>query len=454
MCIDKLEIKFEEPRGGLGHQYYNANRRNVDGGIASDPRRIDVDDIRQSLVTAGYGLSEVNSGRGRRFYTLLHVLNENGERIGVTIRGKNDTRPGRDTAYAYVNMIVANPARFTRWEDFWAVILAMDGMDGANRVIQRGYIHRIDYACDYHVQLQTVMHGLYVSRSQTLLAYDDFSDDPYGEYRWNAGIFYSFKIGSGNKSLKVYDKGREELKRFRRLERSTAELLGEALDADDADPDDYPENDDEEDDDDLGWFSEGNALPERELRVRLEALRGNIAQLQRFPRTRIELSLKTPAVIRDAWGEALRPALSTLPHHLERIQFGHYTPFRGVLLNTIETRGVHLEKRTLEAQHTRHEVHLGFLMNVAKRMGSRRFWTQHRRYFEIYPWNIQAQPTAVFKARLRQWTSSEVGLTSLGAVIMREQLRSSAATPQTRRWPVELSHCTIERMASGGRLPL
>lgn len=442
MCIDKLEIKFEELMGGLGHPLYLDDRINIEEGVCADPRRINIEDIRESLITAGYRLSDRSSGRGRNQYILLHVLDGGGEKLDIVLKAKNDTRRGRDRSYVYLSMIIANPSRFQRWRDFWSVMQAIDGVNGCNRVIERGYIQRIDYACDYRVPLQTIMRGLYVSRSQTLFAYDDFSDsDPYGEYRWNAGVFHSFKIGAGNKCWKVYDKGLEELKRLRRRESRLREQSGENVSTSSSN-----DSEEEEENNDYADFWE-DGVSNLDFRTQLEAIRAEISQIQAAPRTRIELSIKTPAEIRRAWRYGSgRPLLSELPQHLDLIQNGHYTPFQGVLLHGIEMRGAHFLKRTLEAQRIRHEVDMGFLINVAKRMG-RRFWTEHRRYFEIYPWDVRSQPTAIFKMRLFAWKTVDRGLISRGATVPPEAQRPASGQPQERQWPLDLTLCVADRMA-------
>jgi hypothetical protein len=436
MCIDKLEIRFQEQRGGLGHQQYSLNREGIDAGVNPNPQWVNVDGIRESLRLAGYDLSERISGRGQRAYSLIEVLNPNGEKIGVTIKAGNMRG---ELNYAYVKSIIANPARFLGWSDFWAVIEAMDGPNSENRVIERGVIHRIDYACDYLVPIQEIMRGLYVSRSQNLFAYQDVQDDAYGEYRWNQGVFFSFKVGGKNKSFKIYDKGREEIKQLRRLERRLANESGAEVQTDD------PEGEDDEDDD--TWFSESDTIAGQDIQRRLTALRANIARLSHEPRTRIERSLITPSVIRNAWGlETGVPRLSGLMNHLNSIQIGHYTPFYGVLLNDIEMRGRQFERRVLEAQNIRHRVDIGLLMPLIKEMG-RSFWTGHRQYFEIYPWSGRAQPTSVFKMRLFTWMTLPGGLTSLGANIPSSDKRQPRRRPLTR-WPLTLTACIRDRMGT------
>lgn len=444
MCIDKLVIKFQEPRGGF-------SRLNNSDWAGSDLRLIDLDDVRENLRGAGYALQERSSGSGRTFYTLLTVVNQNGESAGVVIKARGILSSSGDD-YQYVKEIIANPSSFTRFSDFWVVIEAMDG--DAGLITQRAYIHRIDYACDYLLPIQAIMQGLHVSRAQTLLAYDDFAeDDPYSEYRWNSGIFFSFKIGAGNRSLKIYDKGREELKRLRRLERRCAARLEETIANNDDEDDDYDDDDDDEDEDEDDTFDiESMDLSDQAIRQHMEGLRQNIIQYERHPRARIELSLNTPAVVRKAWGYGSgRPSLSDLHDHFTRISDGHFSPFRGVLLSTIDMRGADLENRTHEAIAIRHDVENGLLMNFWKRMGRRRFWAQHRRYFRIYPWRVNYQPTAIFKSRFWEWFSLGRGLTTLGALVPDNP---HTDRPAMRSWPLESTYCASERMARQGRLPI
>lgn len=442
MCIDKLVIQFQEPRGGFSRP------DNINAGV--NPRMISADDVRESLIDAGYRLHEISSGRGQRYYSRIIVMDADGNHLGITIETGNSLYDNDD--YLYVRRVTANPSLFSRFRDFWQVIQAMDGPGGVNGLIRRGYIYRIDYACDFRLPLQTIMQGLYVNYNQNLLAYDDFeSDNPYAEYRWNQGNFFSFKVNVGKNCIKIYDKGREELKRLRNLRNRYAEQIGEPVVSAESDLEEYDDEYDEVDDEEFDNIQEDEGLPVTGLRSRLNALQQNIADYERSPRTRIERSLVTPAVIRKAWGIRgnERPPLSSLPDHFRRIEAGHFSPFRGVLLSTIDMRGGHLEKRTLEAISIRHDVENGLLMNVMKRMG-RRFWRQHRRFFEIYPWHIQNQPTAVFKNRFQAW-SSDTGLTTLGAVMTG---RLHPAEPETERWPVERSYDTAERMAREGRLPV
>lgn len=74
----------------------------------------------------------------------------------------------------------------------------------------------------------------------------------------------------------------------------------------------------------------------------------------------------------------------------------------------------------------------------------RLFWQEHQRFFELYAWSIQAQPTAIFQLRLWAWMNNNQGLVTPGATITQTQKKSPRGRPVTR-WQTTLSQCTADR---------
>ena len=383
MCIDTLHIKFIKGMTDEQRRLIRRNRdleENIRSGIVSNPDYIDMDGVIESLTEAGYRVDDMrDSSSGNTDYAIFKVRNAEGRYLHINLK----SRSRGSSNFQYLSLIDANPTYFQRWSDFWAVIEAMDGPSGINRVIDRGIVHRIDYHCDYMVPFADIMRGMYVSRGQTLFSYEDFDDDPHIEYRWNRGTLSSFKVGAGKSSLKIYDKAREEEKKARRMEGKIQRLLTGVTPPRAALSDD--EEDDEEDD-----FDFGQSPRVEELQQYLAEIQASISQAQ-LPKTRIERSIIGAALVGEKWDnhDPKTAMLSQLPAHVRMITQGLWTPFEGVLLNHINMRsgrGVELDK-TDGGKAIRHDVNTGLFMNVIKRLNEgRRFWTTHRAYFTIYPW--------------------------------------------------------------------
>lgn len=133
-------------------------------------------------------------------------------------------------------------------------------------------------------------------------------------------------------------------------------------------------------------------------------------------------------------GVATAEGIAELPAHLVDIRLGKTAPFKGILLNHIETRSRDFDKK-LPAQKIRHEVEMGFLMNLYQRMNAGGdFWRDHRGYFSLHPWSASYQPTAKYRTRVSNWLHT--GVTANVRVPDQPQ-RSAAAL--TERWPMELT---------------
>ena len=399
MCIDTLEIGFTmRRRRGRRRQ----NSEFTDTNFINP----ELTDIHVRLAGAGYAVDEeiYTWGATGQKFNVRTSANE----IGFTIKG-------RSTAdQVFVTDITAHPMRYSRWSDFWDVLIAMDGRDlssGEHRVIDQGYIKRIDYTLDLEIPIAAIMQGLYVDQAQTIVAFADLNH-PYISEQWRRGYFASFQIGKEPKIIKIYDKSWEQQRRRAAQANSPDQL----------------------------W-------PDEERPVR----RPRAAN--RTPWTRIEIKTTGPANITDIMNSYRRVYqreaddiytghLRDLPLHIEDISRGITFPFRGVLLNFVQTRSPQFDKN-LDAQKARHEVELGFFTNLFIRMTrDGNFWSDSRRFFTLYPWLPKFQPTALYRARLREWCSSGV---RNRAVTLPD--RRHGDEPLTDSWPIELTMPTLPARA-------
>lgn len=130
-------------------------------------------------------------------------------------------------------------------------------------------------------------------------------------------------------------------------------------------------------------------------------------------------------------GRTAYARLVDLPAHILDVAAGHSTPFRGVLINRVQTR-FSGSSATVSAHKVRHELQLGLLTSVYQRVGSQRFWAEHDTMFRLYPWKANLQPTAYYKAKVARW----LGRGRRAPAIPRERW---TATQITDEWPMELT---------------
>jgi hypothetical protein len=436
MCIDKLEIAFEQSSGDLG--------RPIGGGVDStivingtDPSLVDLSGVLTSLVFNGYSLVEGSGRRRGHNYYYNHEIHHQGEALGITLLCR-----GRNPDERYIFLISCNPSRLPHWQDFWRVIEAMDGhiehgIRYANRVIERGYVQRIDYACDYRVEIDKVMQGLHVDHSQTLVGYNDAFDNPYAEYRWDRSMFFSFRIGAGDKVLKIYDKRLEQARRRNNR-------LTEPANIDDT-LNEWGETD-------IETYNDETPPP-------------SLTDLP--PKTRLEQSVSTRSKVRDFWNRrylysditrtsvradgTYQGRLNELPDHIQDIISSRHEPFMGVILHYVSFRGSHYNK-THEWLRVKHDIEAGLFMNVYKRLqaaSNGEFWREHQNYFALYPWNPSYQPTHAFRMRLWAWMTESMVLDERGYPVTdkcySKQRRSTA------RWDIQSTQGSVRRRATQTR---
>lgn len=390
MCIDTLEIGV-------------VNRRERNYSDAGRTDRPDLHDVYAFLELAGYACSEVATWSNNTGYsfTVNSPDDDTGEAFKVVgYANRNNDR-------VFINNITAHPMRFRRWADFWAALEAMDdgySPDGQHRIIGRSVIKRIDYTLDIECPTETIMKGLYIDRTQTMMVFTEL-DAPYIGREWRHGYFSSFLFGKAPKVIKIYDKRLE-----RALTRTRSNDLEEA------------------------WAD--RPRPSITLSDRLNA---------EPPWTRIEIACTRQSDIASFWNrftagrhtpDHFRGTLAELPQHLEDIRFGFHHPFKAILLNHVQDRSPEFAK-TVDAHKARHEIDMGFLIHLYQRMQREgNFWREHREYFTIHPWHKPFQPTNLYRTRMNNWFST--GLSSRARAL--PELRHNADSILDRRWPIEQTH--------------
>jgi len=317
--------------------------------------------------------------------------------------------------YLYLDKIEARPMFYSRFEDFWAVLQAMDdvivsGDSNHHRVIDQGYITRIDYTCDYRVPFIDIMQGLNINRAQTVIGFEDL-EHPYAQYEWRRGVLGSFQIGKMPKVIKIYDK--------------LAQTQSQNADLNSA------------------WDDENTSRPctaqshEDNSWTRIEIM----ATRQSYIADKIWNKYHDRGT--DRYGGWLRE----LPSHINDIRTSTNCPFKGILINHAVMRGTDIDKR-VPAQKLRHEVDMGFLMNVVQRLGSTQFWGHDRlRAFKLYPWLRSNQPSYIFRHSVLRWTSPNNYSNDFRKRINKPRHHRNHLL--TRRWPWEWTHFEDTQQANG-----
>lgn len=433
MCIDKLTIRFRNTTGDLGRPINSIQRMYSLGSSPNSAPHIDLNAVMQSLVYHGYNIDEGESFRRGWHYYHRHKIYRQGQELPISLlcRGDADNR----NIYA----VDSTPSLFSHYQDYWRVIEALDGHTENgyalnNGILDCGFVDRIDYACDYRVEHQRIMQGLHVTRGQTLIGYTDFDGNPYAAYQWNNSRFFSYRIGLGNKVIKIYDKRLEESRRRNRTEEEEETWEEES-----------PE-------------TQGGAGRE-------EA--SSLTDLP--PKTRIEISITERSKVRTFWNRryALDPItrqgvnlteantyeamLRELPAHLEDIRRARHDPFAGIMLHHVSFRGVTPHNRNSEWWRIRHEIEAGLLMNVCKRIEAEHgnFWEAHQPYFALHPWYLTYQPTSVFQSRLMAWMTEDMTLNENGYFVPDDCYSRNRRS--TARWDESLTHGTARRRTPSPR---
>lgn len=432
MCIDKLTIRFRNTTGDLGRPIDNTQRRYRLGEGQNSIPVIDLHAVMNSLIHHDYHLDEGSTyRRGWHYYHRHHVYHQ-GQQLSVSLLCRGDANN------RYIYAIDSTPSRFPHFQDYWQVIEALNGhaengYTYNNGILDCGYVERIDYACDYKEEHQRIMQGLHVTRGQTLIGYGDFDTNPYAAYQWNNSRFFSYRIGLGNKVLKIYDKRLEESRRRTQTEENEESWEDEAPEA-----------------------QEGAGREEATSLTDLS------------PKTRIELSITERGKVRDFWNRryvfdpitnqgvnmstanTYEAMLRELPAHLEDIVRARHDPFSGIILHHISFRGAEYNKNS-EWWRIRHEIEAGLLMNVYKRIqaATGNFWREHQAFFALYPWTISYQPTSAFRSRMTAWMTESMTLNEDGYYVPEKCYCRHRRS--TERWDETATHGSIRRRTPAPR---
>lgn len=265
-----------------------------------------------------------------------------------------------------------------------------------NGIYAYGDLCRIDYFLDLPFDITLVMMGLYIIRQGALFALQDMVDpeEAYAQYEFRGSDFRSFRIGTGDKYLRIYD------------------------------------------------LNAKNNLTEEQA--------GG-------PRTRVELSLNRKTDIRAMMNSIearhrrtlYEGKFSELRNHLTDIAEGRVNPFQGVLLNHIvpvnpasiftaaDLQRPDFMERIKPYTDIRRDLEQGLFINVCRRLSQGgNFWRRHHRYFSIHPWRQSFQLTHAYRQSLRYFLEMDEnppiygGDTGSPFILRRERLT---------RWPVELT---------------
>lgn len=265
-----------------------------------------------------------------------------------------------------------------------------------NGIYAYGDLCRIDYLIDLPFDISTVMMGLYIVRQGALFALQDMVDpeEAYAQHEFRGSDFRSFRIGTGDKYLRIYD------------------------------------------------LNAKNNLTEEQA--------GG-------PRTRVELSLNRKTDIRAMMNSIearhrrtlYEGKFSELRDHLTDIAEGRVNPFQGVLLNHIipadlasiftaaDFQRPDFMERIKPYTDIQRDLEQGLFINVCRRLSQGgNFWRRHHRYFSIHPWRQSFQLTHAYRQSMRHFLEIDSAQPTYGGDTGPHYIRRRE---RLTRWPVELT---------------
>lgn len=295
--------------------------------------------------------------------------------------------------------IRTQPDKMGLWNDTRTALMALDtysdnGVAVSNGIFSHAELQRIDYTIDIPYPLETVTNSLVISKKSIITALQDMVDieESHIERKYDANVISSFRIGKGDKYVRIYD-----LKRKRNIQATSG--------------------------------------------------RGHI--------TRVELSLNSKSAIRELMNSnpsnptKYNGTLRELESHLNDVANGVVSPFQGVLACKViipefadKFKDYPLisptEEQLSEYCCLKQSIKKGFLINEIRVLNENgNFLRTHHRQFEIHPWNREFQITTAFREETRRFLGMSA---NTGQIYPADTSQLFTRVPQPiRRWPMELT---------------